>query len=281
MNGQGIRRGYLHDDFRLFHLKDTHTRQVEPHYHDFDKIVVLLQGQVTYMVEGMTYFLRPGDMVLVPRWLSHRLTADPAEPYERIVIYLGRDYLLLRSDGETPLERCFETVRERGFHLLRPADPAFYAALLKQLEENLQGRDFGAKRMSDLLCQQLLISVSRDVFSSQTAIDAPESYRADRKMEEILQYIGEHLQEELSVDTLASRFYISRYYLMHRFKAVTGYSLHQYIGRRRTLAAAELLRSGASVTAAAEQAGFREYSTFLRSFRAMVHMSPREYRERA
>ena len=43
---------------------------------------------------------------------------------------------------------------------------------------------------------------------------------------------------------------------------------------------AELLRQGESVTKAAEQAGFREYSTFLRSFRAMFHMSPKEFRAR-
>ena len=80
------------------------------------------------------------------------------------------------------------------------------------------------------------------------------------------------------MDALARRFFISRYYLMHRFKAVTGYTVHQYISQKRLLRAGELIRSGVPVMKAAEQVGFTEYSTFLRAFRSTFHMSPREFR---
>ena len=33
-------RGFLKEDFRLFHLKDTEVDDIEFHYHDFDKIVI-------------------------------------------------------------------------------------------------------------------------------------------------------------------------------------------------------------------------------------------------
>ena len=278
---QADKRGYLHGDFRLFHLKDSCAQQVEYHYHEFDKIVLLLRGKLTYMVEGVTYFLQPWDMMLIPRGLIHRPIIDPSEPYERIIIYLGRDYLDRRKDEDTSLAECFETVRERGFHLLRlvPERRILYMNTLQQLEEALRSsREFGAKRLGDILCQQFLIYLNRDIIASHTAQEAPESYRVDRKMEEILQYIAAHLTEHLSVEELSTRFYLSRYYLMHRFKEVTGYTLHQYIAQKRLLLAAELLRGGENVTKAAEQAGFREYSTFLRSFRAMFHMSPKEFR---
>ena len=65
---------------------------------------------------------------------------------------------------------------------------------------------------------------------------------------------------------------------MHRFKEVTGYTLHQYISQKRLVWAGELIRSGMPVMKAAEQAGFSEYSTFLRAFRGTFHMSPREFR---
>ena len=79
------------------------------------------------------------------------------------------------------------------------------------------------------------------------------------------------------MEGLARRFFISRYYLMHRFKEVTGYTVHQYITQKRVLRAGELIRSGAPVMKAAEEAGFREYSSFLRAFRSTFHMSPREF----
>lgn len=273
------KRGYLREDFRLFHLKDTEAPDVGYHYHEFDKLVLVLGGKITYVVEGVTYFLQPWDILLIRRSMIHRPIIDPSEPYERIVIWLGREYLSARGDPGEALEECFETVRRRGFHLLRiaPERRVAYLNTLQSLEDALRSREFGAKRLADVLCQQLMIFLNRDLLSSHTAADAPESYRVDKKMEEILQYIAGHLAEDLSVETLSKRFYLSRYYLMHRFKEVTGYTLHQYIRQKRLLWAAELIRAGEPVMKAAEQVGFREYSTFLRAFQAMFHVSPREF----
>lgn len=273
------KRGYLHEDFRLFHLKDSRAQQVDYHYHEFDKVVLFLGGKVTYIVEGVTYFLKPWDILLIRRSMIHRPIIDPAEPYERVVIWLGRDYLAQRSDPGEALGECFEAVREQGFHLLRPAPERrlAYMDTIQALEVSLRSQEFGARRLSDLLCQQLMINVNRDLRSSATAREAPESYRMDQKIEEILRYIAENLQEDLSVEALSKRFFLSRYYLMHRFKAVTGYTLHQYIRQKRILRAGELLRSGTPVMKAAEQVGYTEYSTFLRAFQATFHVSPRDF----
>ena len=96
--------------------------------------------------------------------------------------------------------------------------------------------------------------MNRDVLRSRTAQEERDSYRVDPKMEEILRYILSHLEEDLTVETLSRQFFISRYYLMHRFKAVTGYTVHQYITQKRLLRAGELIRSGVPVMKAAEQA---------------------------
>ena len=274
------KRGYLNEGFRLFHLKDSRAQKLDYHYHEFDKLILLRSGKVTYVVEGVTYFLRPWDVLLVQHNMIHKPIIDPSEPYERVVIWLGRDWLASRSDPGEPLDGCFDTARTRGFHLLRTdAERRLqYMRLIDRLEEALRSGEFGAARMADTLCQQLLISVNRDLLRSRTAAEEPDSYRVDPKMEEILRYIAEHLGEELSVDVLAKRFYLSRYYLMHRFKDVTGYTVHQYISQKRLLRAGELIRSGVPVMKAAEQAGFPEYSTFLRAFQNMFHMSPREFR---
>ena len=109
----------------------------------------------------------------------------------------------------------------------------------RQLEEALRDRSFGAARMADTLCQQMLIDVNRDVLRSRTAQEERDSYRVDPKMEEVLRYILDHLGEELTVESLSKRFFISRYYLMHRFKAVTGYTVHQYISQKRLLRAGD------------------------------------------
>lgn len=272
------KRGYLQEDYRLFHLKDSRAQQIEYHYHEFDKLILLLRGKVTYVVEGVTYFLRPWDLLLVPHDRIHRPIIDASEPYERIVLWLDRDWLKHSSTEETSLETCFEEAIRRNFHLLRltPESRPAYLQTLQSLESALRSEEFGHRLLSDTLCQQLLIAAARDILTDRTA-EQTDSYRSDPKMEEVLRYITSHLEEELSVDLLAGRFYLSRYYLMHRFKAVTGYSVHQYITQKRLLLAGELLRQGVPVMKAAEQAGFREYSTFLRAFQNTFRVSPRAF----
>lgn len=274
------KRGYLNEEFRLFHLKDSRAQKLDYHYHEFDKLIFFLSGKVTYMVEGVTYFLKPWDVLLVQHNMIHKPIIDPEEPYERVVIWLGRDYLTERSSQDAPLEQCFDLARERGFHLLRADGEKRlqYMQTIRRLEEALRSEAFGSARLADTLCQQILIDVNRDVLGSRTAQEERDSYRVDPKVEEILKYIATHLEEDLSVDFLAKQFFISRYYLMHRFKEVTGYTVHQYISQKRLLRAGEMIRQGISVTKAAEQVGFSDYSTFLRAFRKTFHMSPKEFR---
>ena len=134
------KRGYLDQGFRLFHLKDTLAQKLQPHYHEFDKIILPLGGRVTYVVEGVAYFLKPWDMLLVQHNLIHRVAIDPEEPYERIVIWLGREWMHARSDPEEPLDQCFEIARERGFHLLRGGGEQrlSYMQSIQRLEEALR-----------------------------------------------------------------------------------------------------------------------------------------------
>ena len=47
-----LKTGYLNSDFKFFHLKDNTRKDFPFHYHDFNKILLFLQGDVTYTIEG-------------------------------------------------------------------------------------------------------------------------------------------------------------------------------------------------------------------------------------
>lgn len=59
------KRGYLLEDFRLFHLRDSRGTKVDSHYHEFCKLLMLISGSGGYVVEGRRYLLQPGDLVLI------------------------------------------------------------------------------------------------------------------------------------------------------------------------------------------------------------------------
>ena len=88
----------------------------------------------------------------------------------------------------------------------------------------------------------------------------------------VIDYINEHITEKISLDLLAQNFYVSKYYLSHRFKDLTGMTITDYIIRRRLTLAKSYLRQGLSVMLAGERAGFNSNNHFIHTFTKTVGM---------
>lgn len=273
------KRGYLNEPYRLFHLRDERALALDYHYHEFDKLVMLLGGRVTYHIEGKRYLLQPMDVLLVSRNLIHLPVVEAGPAYERMVLWIDRDFMSRFSTPEADLSGCFGLTARRGVHLYRPRgeDRARWRELFERVEDAAKDGGFAAGLLADTCVLQLLVALNRAVSAAPEEAD-PASYRFDPKMEEVTRYILAHLGEELSIDRLAGAFFLSRYYLMHRFKEVYGCSVHQYIRQKRLQQAAEAIRRDVPVLKAAEDAGFGDYSVFLRAFRAAYGKSPREWK---
>ena len=270
------REGYLRENYRYFHLRDTAGQERDFHFHDFDKIVLLISGGVDYAVEDKVYRLRPWDVLLVRHHMIHKALIDKSEPYERIIIYLDRKYFDRVMPGAGLLD-CFERAGKTGCHLLAPdaGQREGLMAALDAYERSLTDEDFGAQAMRDTLMMQLLIRINR------IASAAPErpDVRLDPKIEDTLSYINENLIRELTVDALAARVYLSRYHFMRLFKAQTGSTVHAYVRQKRLLYAARLIREGINANKAAADSGFADYSSFHRAFRESFGMSPGELKK--
>lgn len=94
------------------------------------------------------------------------------------------------------------------------------------------------------------------------------------KLSAILKYINQNINQDLSLDGLAQRFSLSKFYLTRRFKELTGLSLHQFIVKKRLTRARYLISVGADPYRAAVDAGFNNYSHFSRTFKAYFGQNP-------
>ena len=110
------KRGYLLENFRLFHLKTNGGTQVEYHYHEFCKILLLISGSGGYYVDGQRYLLQSGDIVLLDAHSIHRPELDGDSPYERLILYISPEYLQRQSTAAYDLRTVFSG--EKG-HVLR------------------------------------------------------------------------------------------------------------------------------------------------------------------
>ena len=265
------KRGYLRERFRLFHLKDRESGTIPHHYHEFHKLILFLSGSLTYRVEGRSYEMKGGDLLLVPAHAIHQPIIDPDVPYERFVLWIQPEAL-----EDKGLNTCFDQCREENSYLLPKEryDKGRLHTLLRDMER-CDGREFGDEVLAGALFLQGMVLLNRWLLGQNApAVQA----RSDPKIDEILAYINGDLTADLTVNALAARFYLSRSWLMHRFKTITGCSIHQYVLQKRLILAAQLLKNGESVGDAARLSGFTDYSAFLRSFRKAYGMAPREFR---
>ena len=271
-DGEYGKRGYLKENYRVFHIKDQRGGEFDFHYHEFDKIVLFVAGKVTYIVEGREYVLKSGDILLVRHGDIHKPVIDPAEEYERIVIWIDSGFLKANHS----LGECFDIAAQRGSRLLRlPGEKQgriFGAAreLIHDEEDN-----FASKLMRDTLLFQMLILINRAVISGSETVD----FVSDSRIDAVIEYINGNLFSELSVEKISCKFFISRYYLMHRFKELTGKTVLSYIQSKRLLYAASLLSGGCSAKEACYKSGYKDYSVFLKAFKKEFDTTPTEYKK--
>lgn len=267
--------GYLEDDFRIFHIIDNQKRDFNFHYHDFNKIMIFISGMINYTIEGRSYELKPYDIVLVNAGEIHKPTVLDNSAYERIIIYVSTQFLQKYSDSEYNLNYCFDCAKKEFSNVLRVSSiekSKLYQVCL-ELEHSFSDQAFAKELYQKILFLEFMIQLNRTAILNN--INYLDSLNENSKLLQIINYINEHLTEDITIDQIAENFYLSRYYLMHYFKAETGYTIGNYITEKRLLLAKDLVRKGSSVTQACYQCGFKNYSTFSRAFKKVFNTLPK------
>ena len=235
-------RGYLKEPFRLFHLADGQRERIEYHYHTFHKIIILLAGKAGYAIEGERYDLTPGDFVLVGRGSIHRPEVEEDAFYERMILYISPAYLASLGTEDCDLEACFRQAQTDFRYVYRDEGDSRVRPLFELLARTAREGGYGAALLERAEFLELMVEVNRVCRGGHQV----QAAAGDRKVVALLQYLNLHLTEELSIDQLAERFYISKYHMMRRFRQETGYSIHDYLTEKRLLLAQRLLeRHGA------------------------------------
>ena len=265
-------QGYLLDDYRLFHLTEPQRGRIDFHYHEFCKLLLLRSGSGGYWVDGQRYALQAGDVVLIASHCVHRPEFEPGVPYERTIIYISPDFLRRYSHPECALEEIFSG---SAGPILRPTEKEQRKlfALAEQLEKELSGDKFGREVLAGGLLLQLLAQTGRYLHRRTALAPSPDTPQ-NARIVEMLRYIDAHLAEDLTIESLAEEFFISKYHMMRQFRQETGQSIHAYLSDRRLLHARDLINQGFSATESCFRSGFGSYSSFTRAYAKRFGTTP-------
>ena len=270
-------RGYLKEKFKIFHLSDIPEMEVPLHYHDFIKILILIKGNISYIIEERQYELRPYDIVLVDAGEIHRPVINDKSEYERIIIYISREFFdnftkeslisFLRSDGKG------------DFHVIRGNEGR--KNILRNISEKISDEACRESLNGELLqkCRltEFLILLLDSLHNNEA--EYANAVSQNHLIMEIIKYINENIKKQLSIDDIADAVHMNRSYIMHRFKAETGCTIKEYITEKRLASAKKYIEDGASAKEACFMSGFNNYTGFYRAFKKKYSFSPKEYNE--
>lgn len=254
----------------VFHAEETNPDPAAftMHTHSFAELFCFLGGSGTFHIEGSTYPMKPGDIVLMRPGEAHYIAIQPDIPYRRAHITFDTA-LLSPFDPEDLLMRPYFD-RKSGKHNLYKRQDFENESYLDNLMDML--RSEGNSHAAILANLVLLLQKIGVVFDHNLRLTPAEDTLENR----IIRYINKNLQKELTLDDLCERFFISRAQLCRRFKNATGTSVGRYITVKRLLACQQLIRQGQKPTQVYTVYGFQDYSTFYRSYKQYFGKSPKD-----
>ncbi|MDY3281386.1 AraC family transcriptional regulator [Dysosmobacter sp.] len=248
------------------------TTDVRPHFHEYYEIMIPLNNNATFYVHERSYPARYGQACFFSSQDIHRFTCNQDNTYECHTIYLPRDTL---KDISTKRTNFIDAIENAPLVTqLSPPDLTAvlnYLRVLEQEPSSEMGNDFSR----DIIFQQFMLSMLSVAQHSNIAPHVSDDQPS--VVDNILSYIAQNYQNNISLETISRQFYLSKSRLSQIFKNATGISIGNYIIAYRIQKACCMLKKGLSEREIYSKVGFNEYTHFIRTFRKKTGMSPSEY----
>ena len=263
MNTEYVIRKYQNDQNPIAHM------------HEKFEVFISLSDRGSLFVKEKGYPLSYGAIFILQPFEIHRCFSHGNVEHERYILQFPKEVLERLSTKNTDLIGIFSHA------------PVVIVASGEQMEELLgilqklhdeSDGSFGEDVLRNLTFELFLLKIAQLAYDSKDALPVKgEEEEGSSQIDEILQYIHENYAENISLDSVAKHFYISKSRLCKIFKDHTGFSVGDYIITYRIRMACVLLRKGIHVKEVGERVGFRTSTHFIRIFKQRTGYSPGKF----
>ena len=235
------------------------------HTHESYELYYFAGGSGIYRVEGTPYPLECGDILIMRPAEAHYIDITGIKPYTRLSINFKPE-ILSDIDPNGRLLVPFNNRKIGTFNRYRAEKfkSDAYSVFIKNIMT-----DSPDKRLQTITNLLPLLNEISIAFASVSETEVNKSIDS-----RIISYINRHLYDDITLDDICEKFYISKTHLCRIFKKATASTVGEYITVKRLVNARQLILSGTPPTKAYLQCGFRDYSVFYRAYKNKYGFSP-------
>ncbi|MBD2038969.1 helix-turn-helix domain-containing protein [Leptolyngbya sp. FACHB-321] len=247
------------------------------HYSDEHTICLSLASRPVRFLqvrEGKTYsgLYGKGDISITPAKTPFFARWDSEDHYLQIRLAAHFIQRIAQEILDQNLEHL-ELLPE-----FRTRDPQIEAIGMMLLNE-LQQENLGGKLYIESLTNVLAVRILRQYATTEARLPTYKSGLPERQLLQVLEYINEHLDEDIRLSSLAQLLGMSQFHFSHVFKQSIGTAPYQYLLQQRVERAKQLLKqTDQSVMEIALLCGFNSHSHLSKQFRQLTGVTPTAYR---
>lgn len=259
---------------KQYWMRETYTavptlEKFRFHTHRRYEIYLFMEGDVKFIVEDKTYTLEPYDVVIAKKNELHNISLMQDMPYHRFVLQVWPSFFEENDCAE--YENFFLNTSPSKEHKI-PAkvvrSSGLYDAFKKYRKYSNNYKLTDTPVLKAIITEILYLINNTDQFATADYSNTP--------IEGIISFLNEHYTEDISMEMLQNKFFLSKNYLCKIFKNSTGLTIFEYIRKKRLALVDDLTNDGMTITDASRMAGFHDYSSFYRAYNKEYGRSPRQ-----
>lgn len=264
---------YIDSDIHIHHALDlvSEDKDFPMHAHGWCEILGVIRGRGDYTIEGSVYRLEPGCILLMRPAETHKLHIDPSEPYERIMVNFPLELVRKIDPGEKLLQPFLDRpLGHLNYYRNQEFNTISGITYLREMVSVAYTRE--DQRLNVITNLFPLLNTIKNIFIYKKNFEM--DYANQNTSQLIINYINEHLHEDLSLDTLSRQLFMSKSQMSRLLKKATGSSILDYITIKRLMRAREYIQNGETASNASRLCGFNNYSSFYRAYVKHFSSSP-------
>jgi len=241
------------------------------HRHDeLCELIYISEGDGDYIIDNKYYRAKKGDILVYNKGVLHDEKSDPANPLKTYFCGIGNLLIEGMKDGcLVPSE--IGPVIHTGKYMFKVEN--YISDIFEECYSQILGYD--------ILCNHLLISLIILIIRVLNIQDNEPVLPGTNSLGyQIKKYIDKNYTEDISLNKIANRLYVSQDYLSHVFKQETGFSPINYLISRRIGEAKKLLLSkNLSIQEISELVGYNNANYFTMLFKKVTGTTPKKFKE--